>query len=69
MSLRAGAKVKGPYRARAWLDVVTIAPRTIRPRHLVAADRDLFHDAKSSNMLLPHRFSTDFGQWDLDRSW
>jgi hypothetical protein len=39
------------------LDVVTIAPCTIRPRHLVVAtDRDLFHDAKSSNVLLPRRF-------------
>jgi hypothetical protein len=37
------------------LDIVTIAPCTTRPRDLVA-DRDLFHDAKSSNMLYPHRF-------------
>ncbi len=38
------------------LDVVTIARCTIRPHHVVAADRRLFHDAKSSNMLWPHRF-------------
>ena len=39
------------------LGVVTIAACTIRLPHVDAADSDVFHGAKSSNMLFPHRFS------------
>jgi hypothetical protein len=41
---------------RLWPDFVTIARCTIRLRHVDAADSDLFHDAKSSNMHFPLRF-------------
>lgn len=43
-------------RRRAIGRLVTIAPCTIRLRHLAAAGTDLFHDAKSSSTFLLHRF-------------
>ena len=36
--------------------LVTIARCMIRLRHQDAADSDLFHGAKSSNMVFPFRF-------------
>jgi hypothetical protein len=56
-----GAMLRGRHRGLNALGavagrVVTIAPWTIRLRHLTAAGTDLFRDAKSSSTSPRHRF-------------
>jgi hypothetical protein len=53
-----------PFENGCDLDVVTIAPWTIRLPDVDAADLGLFQDAKPSNVLSPHRLYSAF-RWSL----